>query len=75
MKTELLTKVAVGIATAAGLAGGGAIIKNEGVDAVQQSRIEQIETGLDKVDKLSDKLDETNRKLDVLDARLQERTK
>lgn len=75
MKTELLTKVAVGIATAAGLAGGGALIKNEGVDAVQETRIEAIESSMEKIDKLSDKLDETNRKLDVLDARMQERTR
>jgi TolA-binding protein len=74
MKTEAIaaigTKLMIGIVTAATLAGSGAIIKSTSTNAVQDQRLEQVETSLQKIDKLSDQLTEANTKMTVLQDRL-----
>lgn len=75
MKTELVTaglqKLALALATAAGVAGGTAILTNQRVDAVQEVRISTLEADRERMDQLSEKLDTTNRNVAVLNERLE----
>ena len=78
MKTEtitaLLSKLAIGIGTAATLAGGGAIISSASTNAVQDQRITVLEKNSEQMTALSDKLDETNKNVAVLNERLNQET-
>lgn len=75
MKSELihagLGKLALALATAAGIAGGSAILKNERVDAVQETRIMSLEDDRELMEELSEKLDTTNQNVAVLNERLE----
>lgn len=79
MKTEALSaivsKLAIGIATAATLAGSGAIITAQRDNAVQDARIQRVEATVEKIDRLDDKLDTTLRTVDALNARLEAKEK
>ena len=74
MKTELLStfasKVILGVATAASVAGGSAIISAQRDNAVQDQRLNQVEDSLGKIDHLSDQLTEANINMAVLRDRL-----
>lgn len=68
--TALFTKVAVGVATAAAVGGGAALLTATSTNAVQDQRITALERNAEKMDALSDKLDETNKNVAVLNERL-----
>lgn len=74
MKTEALStfalKFAVGIATAATLAGGSAIVSNTKTNAEQTVQLQQHAEALKKIDTLSTKMDELNTNVVVLNDRL-----
>lgn len=74
MKTELiggwLGKLALTVAGAATVAGGGAVITSAKTNAVQDVRISTLETTVEKMDELSDKLDVTNQQVAILNDRL-----
>lgn len=75
MKTEVsawLTKLAIGVATATTIGGGGALISATSVNAVQDQRISQLEADRQAITRLSDKLDETNKNVAVLNERLKD---
>ena len=78
MKTEALgaivAKLAIGVATAATLAGGGAIISTASTNAVQDQRLTVLEKNSEQMSTLSDKLDETNKNVAVLNERLNQET-
>jgi hypothetical protein len=79
MKTEALSafasKIAVGVATAATLAGSGALINATRTNAVQDQVLAQHTVELQKVDKLSDQLTEANINMVELRARLDQKDK
>lgn len=66
----LFTKLALGVATAATLAGGTAIIASASTNAVQDQRLTTLEKTSEQMTALSDKLDETNKNVAVLNERL-----
>lgn len=74
MKSEALTalfsKLAIGVATAATIGGGTALIASANTNAVQDVRIERLEKAGERMDELTEKLDITHRKIDVLSTRL-----
>ena len=78
MKVEALgaivAKLAIGVATAATLAGGGAIISTASTNAVQDQRLTVLEKNSEQMSTLSDKLDETNKNVAVLNERLNQET-
>lgn len=70
MKTEIATslwvKLAMGIATAATLAGGTAVIKGAETNAVQNQRLGTLERTIMKIDTLNDNLQETSKEVALL---------
>jgi len=68
--TALFAKLAIGIATAATIGGGTAIIHSASANAVQDQRITTLEQDRAEMHELSNKLDETNRNVAVLNERL-----
>lgn len=77
MKTEiaggLLAKILVGVATAATLAGGTAIIKAAETNAVQNVRIEKVEKTVERIDTLNDNLAETSKEVALLRKELEKK--
>lgn len=77
MKTELFSgavaKVLIGVATAASLAGGTAIIKAAETNAVQDVRIERIEKTAEKMDALNDTMNETKTEVALLRKEMEKR--
>lgn len=77
MKTELFSgavaKVLIGVATAASLAGGTAIIKAAETNAVQDVRIERIEKTAEKMDALNDTMNETKNEVALLRKEMEKR--
>jgi len=69
--SDLLSKLAVGVATATTIAVGGAAISNVRVDAVQDTRLLTLERTSEQMHELSVKLDETNKHVAVLNERLE----
>lgn len=74
MKTELiggwLAKLALTVAGAATIGGGGAILASAQTNAVQNQRLITLERTVEKMDRLSDQLDETNKNVAILNERL-----
>lgn len=70
MKTEitsgLLAKVLAGVATAATLAGGTAIVKSAETNAVQDQRLETVEKTVESIGTLSEDLNTTSREVALL---------
>lgn len=70
MKTELTSslwgKLIAGVATAATLAGGGAIIKGAEMNAVQNQRLQTVESTITKIDALNSNLQETSKEVALL---------
>lgn len=70
MKTEIATslwvKLAMGVATAATLAGGTAIIKATETNAVQNVRLDNVEATVSKIDELDDSLQEATKEVALL---------
>lgn len=78
MKTELLAggflgKVLVGIATAAALATGTAVIKAAETNAVQDVRIERIERTTEQISELNDNLSATKTEVALLRKEMEKR--
>lgn len=70
MKTEMfsgaISKIAAGIATAAALAGGSAVIKAAEVNAVQDVRIARVEEATAHVDDLKQTMNDTKTQVALL---------
>ena len=75
MQTEIsltfLQKIALGVASATIIGGGGMVLTAHTDNARQEVRIERVESALDKVDELSRKLDQTNANLIILNERME----
>lgn len=73
--SSFIGKLIFGVASATVIGGGTTVLSLARNDAVQDTRISQVEKHIDRMDELSKKLDVTNTKVDVLNARLEEKEK
>lgn len=71
----LLTKIALGIATAASIGGGTAIIRASSTNAVQDQRLTVLEQDRAEMHELSQKLEVTDRNIAVLNEKLENEVK
>lgn len=69
--SDLLSKVALAVASAAVVGGGSLLLKSKTDLATHDLRIQRLEQTVEKIDTLSGKLDNTNANLMILNAKME----